>query len=655
MPLQGLPWKDFVNYFEQQVYPPHVDYFDYEHMNNIIKQVTPFQHNVEHDKSNMTQFLNSPITAEEIKKAIQNLKCKKAAGVDGISAEFYKYGCNELLPALELLFNTILTNGEYPSRWATGIIHPVHKKGDHGVPDNYRKITVMPCIWKLFESILNNRLSFKNEVCNDNDPYQAGFKTNSRTTDNIFILCAIIDKQRCLSKPLYTCFVDFTKAFDYIDRTALYYKLLNRGIDGNLLNIIKSMFSKAECRVKWDSRISDILKSEFGVLQGGMLSPKLFTEFLQDISASFDQDQGIAVDTLLMVYLLFICYFLYNIIEKAEQYKYLGVVYSTMSANNVLKETFSHLASQAGKAIFALRKQSRPVVGKLSPTIAFKVFDCQILPILEYGSDIWYIGDDVNDLEKIHLKFIKSTLGVRKQTPSPAIYGDTGRFPLIIRQHIKAVKYWCRILKLSRSHPVRNAYNMLLELDAIGFTNWCSRIRSVLERTGLDQTWESQNIGDTNKFMLSFKESIVRIFTQQWRKDIESSSKLRTYALVKKYFCVEPYILHIRGNHLITAMARYRMSSHDLNIERGRFNNPITPKNQRICTRCQLNEIDDEIHLLLHCCAMKNEREILYDSVAAIINIQPTNEILGIMTSRDITVVKSLAQFIYGCFKQIKG
>ena len=52
------------------------------------------------DKSNMTQLLNSSITAEEIKKAIQKLKWKKTAGVDGISAEFYKYGCNELLPAL---------------------------------------------------------------------------------------------------------------------------------------------------------------------------------------------------------------------------------------------------------------------------------------------------------------------------------------------------------------------------------------------------------------------------------------------------------------------------------------------------------------------------------------------------------------------------
>ena len=92
------------------------------------------------------------------------------------------------------------------------------------------------------------------------------------------------------------------------------------------------------------------------------------------------------------------------------------------------------------------------------------------------------------------------------------------------------------------------------------------------------------------------------------------------------------------------------MSSHDLYIERGRFNNPITPKNQRICTRCELNEIDDEIHL-----AMNNEREMLFDSVAAIINMQPTNEMfLRIMTSRDITVVKSLTQFIYGCFKQIR-
>ena len=195
--------------------------------------------------------------------------------------------------------------------------------------------------------------------------------------------------QRCLSKSLYTCFVDFTKAFDYIDRSALYYKLLTRGVDGNFLNVIKSMFSKAECRVKWDSCINEILKSEFGVLQGGMLSTKLFTEFLQDLSKSFDQGEGIPVDTLLIVYLLFaddlvlfsdsanglqkqltalyqyasLCHMIVSIpktkvlifnkrhkseydsfyygddmIEKNQRYKYLGVVYSTKYPKTVLKK-----------------------------------------------------------------------------------------------------------------------------------------------------------------------------------------------------------------------------------------------------------------------------------------------------------------------------
>ena len=88
---------------------------------------------------------------------------------------------------------------------------------------------------------------------------------------------------------------------------------------------------------------------------------------------------------------------------------------------------------------------------------------------------------------------------------------------------------------------------MLLELDGIGFTNWCSRIRSVLERAGLDQIWESQNIGDTNKFMLLFKESIVRIFTQQWRKDIDSSSKLGHICISKRNISVLNHISYTQG------------------------------------------------------------------------------------------------------------
>ena len=155
-----------MKYFEEQVYPPHADYFDYDHMNNIIKLVKSNDINEkgENGQSDLLQFLNSPITIDEIQKAIRKLKCKKAAIIESVPAEFYKHGCNELLLSLVLLFITIIANGEYPSSWATGIIHPVHKKADHKVPDNYRKVTVMPCIRKLLESVFNNRLSFKNDA-----------------------------------------------------------------------------------------------------------------------------------------------------------------------------------------------------------------------------------------------------------------------------------------------------------------------------------------------------------------------------------------------------------------------------------------------------------------------------------------------------------
>ena len=109
--------------------------------------------------------------------------------------------------------------------------------------------------------------------------------------------------------------------------------------------------------------------------------------------------------------------------------------------------------------------------------------------------------------------------------------------------------------------------------------------------------------------------------TSNERKMLSSNEALKE--LIKKYLCAEPYISNIKGNHLITAIARYRMSSHDLKIGRERYNNSITLINQRICTRCESNKIDDEIHLLLHCNAMNNERKILLNSVAANINMQP--------------------------------
>ena len=92
---------------------------------------------------------------------------------------------NKDAPAI--LFNIIFASADYPDDWAQGLIYSVHKKGDKSDPQNYRKVYLIPSLAKVFESVLENRLSFKNLVCRDDDPLQRGLEKYCRTSDNLFV------------------------------------------------------------------------------------------------------------------------------------------------------------------------------------------------------------------------------------------------------------------------------------------------------------------------------------------------------------------------------------------------------------------------------------------------------------------------------------
>ena len=162
----------------------------------------------------------------------------KACGVDGIPSECLLYAADNLDSPLMALFNYVFDNGEYPDEWAEGIINPIHKTGPFIQPDNYRKITVLNALGKLFETVLNSRLNYLRQVCKQEDPFQNGFKNGCSTIDNDFILNGIIEKHRAINKPLYICYIDFKSAFDFVSRHALLFKLLNRGVKGKMLRIL---------------------------------------------------------------------------------------------------------------------------------------------------------------------------------------------------------------------------------------------------------------------------------------------------------------------------------------------------------------------------------------------------------------------------------
>ena len=209
-----IPLQEFHQYFESQNTIPAQHYFDKDFMHKIEESVKNFEYKEASNSDDIivSDVLDSPITRAEITRALKNLKNHKAPGPDGIPAEFLRQGEMEIGNTMYPSFNAILEKGEYPRKWAEGRINPTYKKGDPQDPDNYRKITILNSSSKVFESTINNRLTFKNDMMAHSDPYQAGFKKESRTNDNIFTLYSAIQIQKSIKKPLYTCFVDFTKS-----------------------------------------------------------------------------------------------------------------------------------------------------------------------------------------------------------------------------------------------------------------------------------------------------------------------------------------------------------------------------------------------------------------------------------------------------------
>ena len=171
-----------------------------KHFQAVLGTEPTCDHPVFTDETNphSVDALDGPITQEEIARAIGHLKDNKSPGTDGILAEMLKNSLPQILPFLVVLFNRIFDSGEYPTAWTGAIIVPIHKSGDKNNPDNYRGVSLLSILRKVFAQILNKRLSWWQEENNKIVEEQSGFRTGYSTMDNTFVLYAIV--QRYLMK-----------------------------------------------------------------------------------------------------------------------------------------------------------------------------------------------------------------------------------------------------------------------------------------------------------------------------------------------------------------------------------------------------------------------------------------------------------------------
>ena len=244
----------------------------------------------DHSLDIFNEILNSEITSEEIIEAVKRVKNNKASGIDDIMNEHLKSTLDCLIPVYLKLFNLILDSGKIPESWLTGIVKPIFKnKGDPTDPDCYRAITLVSNLGKVFTGILNTRLNKLSDEVDLITASQAGFRKGYSTTDNIFILHALISLYLSMGKKLYCSFIDFKKAFDTVWRVGLWRKLQNNNIKGKIFTVIHNMYQGIKSCISYNEGLTDFFACEVGVRQGENLSPFLFALYLNDLESYFTQ------------------------------------------------------------------------------------------------------------------------------------------------------------------------------------------------------------------------------------------------------------------------------------------------------------------------------------------------------------------------------
>ena len=560
-----------------------------------------------------------------------------------------------MCPLYVKLFNKVLDTGDIPDDWLVGVIVPIYKNvGEVSDVNNYRGITLLSCLGKLFTTLLNVRLT---EFCEENQiikEIQAGFRQGYSTVDHVFVIKSLIDLFLHRRKKLFCLYIDYRKAFDLVWRDGLWYKLLNAGVDGKIMRVIKNMYSNIKSCVLCNQEYSDYFVSHSGVRQGENLSPMLFSLFVNDIEDHLlDNDCDFIkvgdewIDTMMKVLVLMyaddtvilaedergisnalkameaycdrwkldincrktkVTVFTkrkdylnnYNFqfkgekIEIVNEYKYLGV---TLNYNGGFKICQEYLCQQGRRAMYSLiakcRKFSLPV------DLQLELFDAMVLPVLTYGCEIW--GYTVyKEVESVQLTFFKYILGIRKTTCNLMAYGELGKYPVNVHIKSRILNYWLRLINGKQSKLSFIMYQCLLKMhDENRFRSpWIKYVKSLLDNSGMSGIWHDQNGSNPLWVKLAFERNIKDQWITEWNAKLLNKSSCHSYVSYKDMFVLQSYLVRLSEQERIS-LCRFRTGNHRLPIVTGRYNS--TPRENRYCTKCSENDLGDEYHVLLVC------------------------------------------------------
>lgn len=231
--------------------------------------------------STLSDICHVEVNIDAVTNLLRKLDSSKGAGPDNISSKFLIKCAPSIALPISILFSKSLSQGVVPSLWKSAFITPIHKKGSKTDVTNYRPISKLCIIAKLFERIIYNQLYAA--LANSFSSFQHGFLRGRSTTSNLILFNDFITDAMDDGKQVDVVYTDYSKAFDRIDHDTLLKKLNCIGIRGDLLRWFSSYIKNRSQAIVLNNYMSSWVSVPSGVPQGSLLGPLLFVIYVNDI------------------------------------------------------------------------------------------------------------------------------------------------------------------------------------------------------------------------------------------------------------------------------------------------------------------------------------------------------------------------------------